>query len=139
MLGPVLFTLYTTPLSAIISTFDINHHLYADYTQMYMSLSASNPKESLEKLQHCVMAISAWMTGSKRELTPSKTEFVLIRTKLQQEKFLNNFPCLILDKNQSASAKNLGVVFDSSWNFRKHISRICRTYFYHIHDIRDLR
>ena len=27
VLGPVLFTLYTTPLSAIISSFDINHHL----------------------------------------------------------------------------------------------------------------
>ena len=106
MLGPVLFTLYTTPLSAIISSFDINHHLYADDTQIYMSLYVSNAKESLENLQHCVMTVSAWMTGSKLKLNPSKTEFLLI----------NNFPCLILgqDTNPSASAKNAGVVFDSS-------------------------
>ena len=52
VLGPVLFTLYTTPLSAIISSFDINLHLYADYTHIYMSLSVLNAKESLEKLQH---------------------------------------------------------------------------------------
>ena len=50
VLGPVLFTLYTTPISAIISSFDINHYLYADDTQMYMSLPVSNAKESLEKL-----------------------------------------------------------------------------------------
>ena len=100
MLGPVRFTSYTTPLSAIIPSFDINHHLYADDTQIYMSLSVLKAKESLEKLKHCLMGVSAWMTGSKLKLNPSKTECLLIRTKLQREKFLNNFPCLTLVKTQ---------------------------------------
>ena len=141
VLGPVLLTLYTTPLSAIISNFDINHHLYADDTQIYMSLSVSNAKESLEKWQHCLMGVSAWMTGSKLKLNPSKTEFLLIGTKLQREKFLNNFPCLLLgqETNPSTSAKNLGVLFDSSLNFRKHISQTCRACFYHIRDLRRIR
>ena len=106
-----------------------------------MSLSVSNAKKSLENLQLCVMAMSAWMTGSKLKLNPSKTEFLLIGTKLQREKSLNNFPCLILgqDTNPSASAKNLGVVLDSSLNFRKHISQTCRACFYHIRDLRRIR
>ena len=70
MLGPVLFTQYTTPLSAINSSFNINHHLFADDTQI--SLSVSNAKESLENLQHCLMDMSAWMTRSKLNLNPSK-------------------------------------------------------------------
>ena len=49
VLGPVLLTLYTTPLSAIMSSFDIKHHLYADDTRIYMSLSVPNAKESLEE------------------------------------------------------------------------------------------
>ena len=81
-----------------------------------MSLSVSNAKKSPEKLQQCLMGESAWMTGSKLKLNPSKTEYLLIGTKLLQEKFSHNFPCLILgqDTNPSASAKNIGVVFDSS-------------------------
>ena len=141
VVGPVLFTLYATPLSAIISSFDINHHLYADDTQIYISLSVSNAKESLEKLQHCLMGVSAWMTGSKLKLNPSKTEFLPIGAKLKREKFLHNFPCLILgqDTNPSAKAKHLGVVFDSSLNFRKHISQTCRACFYHIRDLHRIR
>ena len=124
VLGPVLFTLYITTLSAIISRFDINHHLYADATWIYMSLSVSNPKESLDKLQHCLMGVSAWMSGSKLKLNPSKTEFLVIGTKLQ---FSNNLSCLILgqDTNSSTSAKKSWCSIDSSLIFRKHISQTC--------------
>ena len=92
-----------------------------------MSLSVSNAKKSLEKLQHCLMDVSAWMTGSKLKLNPSKTAFLFIRTNLQQEKLLNNFLCLLLgqDTSPSTPAKNLGVLFDSSLNFRQHISQTC--------------
>ena len=98
-------------------------------------------RESFEKLQHCLMGVSAWMAGSKLKLNSSKTEFLLIGTKLQREKFLNNFPCLILgqDTNPSTSAKNLGVLFDSSLNFREHISQTCRACFYHIRDLCRMR
>ena len=106
-----------------------------------MSLSVSHAKESLEKLQHCLMGVSAWMTASKLKLDPSKTEFLLIGTRLQRKKCLHNFPCLILgqDTNPSASAKNIDVVFDRSLNFRKHISQTCRARFYHIRDLRRIR
>ena len=41
--------------------------------------------------------------------------------------------------NPSTSAKNLGVVFDSSLNFRKHISQTFRACFHHIRDLRRIR
>ena len=93
------------------------------------------------------MAAPAWMTGSKLKLNPSKTYFILIGTKLQREKLLSNSPCLILgqDTNSSASATNLGVVFDSSLNYRKRhipkkdISQTCRACFYDIRDLRRIR
>ena len=39
VLGPLLFILYTTPLSHIISQSSVNHKLYADDTQLFLSLS----------------------------------------------------------------------------------------------------
>ena len=54
---------------------------------------------------------------------------------------INNSPCLLIgqDTHPSTSAKNLGVLFDSSLNFRKHISQTCRACFYHIRDLRRIR
>ena len=47
----------------------------------------SNAKESLEKMKHCVMAVTAGMTGSKLKLNPSKTDFLRIGTKLNEKNY----------------------------------------------------
>ena len=75
-----------------------------------MSLSVSNAKESLEKLQHCLMGVPVWMTGFEQRLNPSKTLFLLIGAELQRKKKTSNdFTCLLLgqDTNPSASAEKI--------------------------------
>ena len=141
VLGPLLFTMYTTPLSSVISDHSIPHHLYADDSQLYLSFSASDSTSSIQKLQTCLAAIQNWMLSNKLKLNPDKTEFLLIGHKKQREKYLSMFPVTLMDvvTNPARSARNLGVVFDQNFDFRLHISHVCRSCFYHMRDIQRIR
>ena len=50
VLGPLPFTLYTTPLSSVISGHTIPHHLYADNSQRYVSFASGDSAAALNGL-----------------------------------------------------------------------------------------
>jgi hypothetical protein len=81
------------------------------------------------------------MLSNKLKLNPGKTEFILIGHKQQREKYSSQFPVSLMgvDTKPSESARNLGVVFDQKFNFRKHIYQVAGSCFYHIRDLRRIR
>ena len=134
VLGPLFFTLYTTPLSKIISRHDVCHHLYADDTQIYITLSKSETEMSLALLQDCLLDVGDWMRSRKLKLNPDKTEVLLFGTKLHRKEFMKHFPTKLINHEITPTdySRNLGVVFDGGLNFRKYISLVCRSCYYHI-------
>ena len=140
VLGPLLFTLYTTPLSYLLSDLSMQFHMYADDTQLYISFSAPDSILYLEKLSQTLDRVYSWFCANMLAVNPSKTEYLLIGTSLQKSKVVNSY---VYFQNLSLvpvdSARNLGVILDSSLNLKSHISAVCRSSFLQIRQLRQIR
>ena len=141
VLGPVLFNLYTTPLSSLISASSISHLLYADDTQLFISFVPKNFLSAINNLQPTITLISSWMSSNYLTLNPSKTEFLLIGLPQQTSNIVN--PSFSLPTTEpimpSLPAKNFGFIFDSTLSFSKQISSLSSACHYHICDLRCIR
>ena len=88
VLGPILFSLYTTPLSNVIQKHPgIRFHFYVEDTQLYVHLTHKHATLAFERLKNCLDNVGKWLSVNKLKLNPDKTEFILfssknIRTKL---------------------------------------------------------
>ena len=141
ILGPILFSLYTTPLSQIISSNSVNHHLFADDTQLFTCFTPNNFSTAVSSITLTFEQISSWMSANFLALNATKTIFILFGTQQQLSKL--DLPSLKLSDGTviipSTSVRNLGVILDSNLNFHEHITKLSQSCFFHIRDLRRIR
>ena len=64
VLGPLLFTVYTTPVGDIIRSHGLDHHFFADDSQLYLCFKPRYPLEPqnlLSLMEACVADVQQWM------------------------------------------------------------------------------
>ena len=131
VLGPVLYTLYTTPLGKIIKENNINYHMYADDTQLYKSVPFSDLQLLVQSIETCFSDVKIWMTHNKLKTNNEnkKTEILLCGPK----KYFESSDCdhiCIEGENISFSddARNLGVYFDCTFSMEHHVKKLCKPF-----------
>ena len=88
-LGPILFSIYTTPIGDIIRRHQLNFHLYADDTQLYANFELSdedNKLSSLNKIENCVSEVRMWMNANFLKVNEDKTVALVHASRKNQMK-----------------------------------------------------
>ena len=143
VLGPLLFTIYMTPLASILKLHSTTYHLYADDTQLFQEFSQSDntsPEIAIRKMERCVISIRQWMKTNMLKLNDDNTEILIIRQKSAHQHLL---PESVRIGNTNVTpnthARNLGVTFDCNMSLERHVTNISRTAYYHLHSIGRIR
>ena len=107
-------------LMVVIVSCSLNHHLYADDTQLFLSFLPTHLDSSIDYLHSALDRISSWMTANLLTLNSSKTEFLLICLSIQLAKINNS------SLTTTHCARNLGFIFDEHLTFSGQISSVSK-------------
>ena len=127
VLGPVLFTVYTGTLTFLPEAQRVSYHFFAGDMQLFIKIEDID--EAKHRLSSLLSDLKIWMARRKLKLNVGKTEIIVIRGNLKNVPVANFGVMSFGDTHlvPCESAKNLGVVLDSSLSFRSHIDSIVKT------------
>jgi len=143
IIGPLGFTLYTTPVGDIIRDCGIMFHVYADDIQLFLDFDPKihgDSQRALTCLTSCITKINDWMVANTLQLNQEKTEFIVFASNrvlphlANLELRLGNV-CI----HPTSSVKNLGIFLDAPLNMSEQISSLCKSINFHIRNLWRIR
>ena len=145
VLGPLLFSIYYQPVTAIVRKHGCSYHVYADDMQIYVCFKPTSPASLLEaigRMETCIVEIQQWTTCNKLRLNSAKTELMVAVSPHHQRLVDEAKPVLRIGGSviyPRASVRNLGVIFDSQMTMRPCVNSIIRSANAHLRSLGRVR
>ena len=141
LLGPKFYCNYSKPVTAIIRYHGMLYHIYADDSQIYITVTPANDIANItSNIERCVADVSCWMSENKLKLNEGKTELIVFNGKRRGDPYADL--SLTLGGNTITPApvvKNLGVYLDKALTMEDHITNVVRVCNFQIRNIQRIR
>ena len=136
ILGPLLFILYVSELSNIISSHNFSSLSYADDSHLYSSFKLSSFDSVISSISSCLTSIDFWSSSMSLKLNPSKFELIYFdrNGKLIQK------PCIFSTNTIEPSnyIRSLGFIFDSKLSFSNQILSVTKSCYFNLRRIKQI-
>ena len=141
--GPLLFALYVSVIADVVHSHGLQYHLYVDDLMLYTALVLSM-SDDFGFIVRRTNAVSSWFTQNALSLNPNKIKAAVFGTIQWLVGVDDSCGIDIADAYNcfSNSLSLLGVTFDATLSFDKHVSNVVQTCTFHnraLHPIRLLR
>ena len=113
------------PLGDVIVAHGVDHHIYADDTQLYFPVSLRDCESVKSNLSVLMQKIKSWMSANKLKFIDDKTELIIFRKKTKSA----TIDDITINNNviqRSKSVRNSGFYLDEFLNMQSHISKLCQ-------------
>ncbi len=141
VLGPGLFSDYSSPIASLIRSFGITAHCYADDTQLYVSFTPGVDETAVrERLESCIKALRGWMSSNKLKLNDQKTEFIIFGSPSGRKK-VQTTSIKVGDEDilPATVVRNIGAYFDCHLKMDTQVSKMCKSAWFNLYNISKIR
>ena len=142
VLGPILFSLYTSDLGKLIESFDIGRQFFADDSQLINSISPEPEviEAAVRNLESCCLEIKKWMLQNRLKLNDEKTEVIVFGPKEKVKSVdLNSIRVGDAIIPVAEKVRNLGLILDTELLMTEHINHIVKNCYFHLRRLGKIR